>query len=321
MAKGFFTQGVALLTNGRTTIDDIRSALQEHDFEIVKQVPSGENWCFGGDSLIVPFLPEVNGYAAVDVVDRPWPDSMGDPKSDSMTFAAWSMGHFGPFAFPGALDRARQHACAWRPGQSAPEGHRGFIRVRISYVFGGEDNATVMPKGYDPLAEMVFLSRAVLAVFNATGVVCYFNPNGEVLYNHAKFCEIWDACREQKKIPLPLWINIRFFNLNANLGFMDTVGNGQLEISDVEAVFPTTKYNPGEIDYYLRNVTHYLLDHEQEIKNGDAIDGPGETNLSWSTEFHKKGIVAPPRSVMRLYSRANQKAVLDSLAAIGFRAN
>ncbi|MGD0900408.1 MAG: hypothetical protein ABR915_21455, partial [Thermoguttaceae bacterium] len=106
MAKGFFTQGVCLLTDGRTTIEDIKSALREHAFEIVKQTPAQENWCFGGPAIITPFLPEVNGYVAVDVVSQPWPDSMGDPKSDPMTFGAWSMGHFGPLAFPGGLTRA-----------------------------------------------------------------------------------------------------------------------------------------------------------------------------------------------------------------------
>ena len=37
MAKGLFTQGVCLLTDGQPTIEDIRCALEENDFEIVKQ--------------------------------------------------------------------------------------------------------------------------------------------------------------------------------------------------------------------------------------------------------------------------------------------
>jgi hypothetical protein len=98
MAKGCFTQGVCLLTNGQTTIDDIKSALRQQEFEIVKESPAQENWPFGGPTLVVAFLPDVNGYASVDVVNQPWPDSMGDPKSNSTTFAAWSMGFFGPNA-------------------------------------------------------------------------------------------------------------------------------------------------------------------------------------------------------------------------------
>jgi hypothetical protein len=48
MAKGFYTQGVSLLTNGQTTINDIKSALRRHGFDIVKELPAGENWAFGG---------------------------------------------------------------------------------------------------------------------------------------------------------------------------------------------------------------------------------------------------------------------------------
>lgn len=317
MAKGCFTQGVCLLTNGQTAIDDIESALRQQGFEIVKESPAQENWPFGGPTLVVAFLPDVNGYAAVDVVNQRWPDSMGDPKSDSMTFAAWSMGHFGPFAFPGSLSRARQHARAWQPGQTISEDHNGFIRLRISYVFGANKDISVTPADYDPVAEMMFLSRAVLALLNAPGVICYFNPNGEVLRDYASFRQVWDACTDQQKMPLPLWMNIRLFNLSDELGFMDTVGNGQLEISDVEAMFPSAKYDPGDVDYYLRNVTHYLLGVDREMQSGEEIDGPGESNLSWTMEVLDRGLVDPPRRVLRLYPKANINAVRTVLSAVG----
>jgi hypothetical protein len=187
MAKGFFTQGVSLLTNGQTTIDSVKSALRQQGFEIVRESPAQENWVFGGLTVVVAFLPAVNGYAALDIVNQPWPDSMGDLQSDSMTFAAWSMGHFGPFTFPGSLARARQHAWAWQPGQTISSGHRGFIRLRISYVFGAKEDAPVIPANYDPVAEMMFLSRAVIALLKAPDVICYFNPNGEVLRDYDSF--------------------------------------------------------------------------------------------------------------------------------------
>jgi hypothetical protein len=100
---------------------------------------------------------------------------------------------------------------------------------------------------------------------------------------------------------------------------MDTVGNGQLEIRDVEAIFPTAKHEPGEIDYYLRNVTHYLLGLglDQEMQTGEEIDGPGETNLSWTIEVLDQGINVPPRRILRLLPKASSKAVRQALSAIG----
>lgn len=317
MAKGFFTQGVSLLTNGQTTIASVKSAIRQQGFDIVKESPAQDNLAFGGPMLVVAFQTDVNGYAAVDVVNQPWPDAMGDPKSDSMTFAAWSMGHFGPFAFPGSLARARQHAWAWELGRSVPEGHCGFIRIRTSYVFGGNKDAPVFPEHYDPVAEMMFVSRMVLAIFEAPGVICYFNSNGEVLRDYASFREVWDACAGQQKMPLPLWMNIRFFNLSEKLGFMDSVGNGQLEIRDVEAVFPSAKYDPREIDYYLRNVTHYLLDLDRDMQTGEEIDGPGESNMSWTMEVLDQGVIEPPRRVLRLFPKVSIKEIQQALSAVG----
>ena len=112
-------------------------------------------------------------------------------------------------------------------------------------------------------------------------------------------------------------MNIRLFNLSDELGFMDTVGNGQLEISDVEAMFPSAKYDPGDVDYYLRNVTHYLLGVDREMQSGEEIDGPGESNLSWTMEVLDRGLVDPPRRVLRLYPKANINAVRTVLSAVG----
>ena len=103
MAKGIFSQGVCLLTDGKTTIEDIKAALHEHDFQIAQQLPARQDWRISGPSLLVPFLPAVNGYATVDVVNQPWPDWMGDAKSDPMTFGAWMMGFFGPYTTRGSF--------------------------------------------------------------------------------------------------------------------------------------------------------------------------------------------------------------------------
>ncbi|MHB1556633.1 MAG: DUF4261 domain-containing protein [Isosphaeraceae bacterium] len=317
MAKGMFTQGMVLLTDGRTTIDDVKAALVQQGLDVVNELPAQEEWAFGGPSLVVPFRPQVNGYAAVDVVDHAWPDAMGDAKANVMEFGAWSMGFFGPLAYPDGLTRARQHAWGWPAGQDVAERHRGFIRIRLRYAFGAGDDAPVIPDEYDPVEELMFLSRVVLALFQAPGVLCYFNPNGEVLRDESSFRQVWDPCVSRQMLPLSLWMNVRFFNLGESLAFMDTVGNGQLDVRDVEAVFPLAEYEPGNVDNYLRNVTYYLLVVGRELQTGEDIDGPGESDLSWTIEVLDDGLAAPPRRVLRLYPRRSSEAVHAALSAIG----
>jgi hypothetical protein len=164
---------------------------------------------------------------------------------------------------------------------------------------------------------MMFLSRMVVALLTAPGAICYFNPNGEVLRDLPSFRELWDACTEQDGIPLALWMNIRFYNLNEGLGFMDTVGNAQLDVRDVEAVFPKDKYDPRDVHYHLRNVTHYLLDLDREIRTGEEIDGPGESSLSWIVDVLDEGAIEPPRRVLRLYPKADREAVCGALKDLG----
>jgi hypothetical protein len=113
MPKGFFSQGVCLLTDGSTTIEGVRAALERAGFSIVKAVPASEFWSFSGPALLLAYLPQVNGSVTIDVVNHPWPDAMGDPKADPMTFGAWGMGHFGPFAYPGGLQRAMEQSWGW----------------------------------------------------------------------------------------------------------------------------------------------------------------------------------------------------------------
>ena len=315
MAKGIYSQGVCILTDGQRSIDDAAAALQAAEFEIVKRTEAQQDWRFGGPTLVVSYRPEVNGYIAVDVVNQPWPDSMGDPKSDSMLFGAWSMGQFGPFTFPGGLARAAQHNWNWEGARTIADKHRGFLRIRVSYGFGASGNAPVMPEDYDAVDELDIISQIVLALLAMPGAICYYNPNGEVLRDRDSFSEVWEACVEQEKLPFPLWTNVRFYNLTPSLRLMDTVGNHQLDIPDVEAVFPQARYQPGDVDYYLRNVTHYLFGLDREMQSGEEIDGPGESDLGWTTQA-TDALVQPPRRVLRLYPKANQPEIQKALAGV-----
>lgn len=314
MAKGVFTQGICLLTDGQTNVEDVIAALGDK-FTVARRVPAQEHWQFGGPAVLLEFRTEDNGGVVVDVVSQPWPDHMGDPKAEPVTFGAWSLAQFGPLTYPGSLKRASQHASAWEPGRTMAERHCGFIRIRMSYALGAKDDDPVFPEGYDPVAELQFASSVVLSVFEAPGVLCYFNPNGELLLGHDLFREMWAWGEREDTLPLELFTNVRGFALSEDFGFMDTVGNGQLDIQDVEASFPMADYKPRDVSYYLRNVSHYLLDSHPDFRLGDSIDGPGETNLSWTAEVLENGLADPPRRVLRIYPKAHSRAIHALLPA------
>jgi hypothetical protein len=136
MSKGFFTQGVCVLLERPASLDEIEPPLD--GFDIRSRRDATESWEFGGPTLVVTYRAESNGLVAIDTSDRCWPDHMGDPKNETTLFGAWGMGHFGPYAYPGGLQRAAQQCWSWEPGRTIPDRHKAFVRIRSSYVFGTE---------------------------------------------------------------------------------------------------------------------------------------------------------------------------------------
>jgi hypothetical protein len=309
MPKGIFSQCLCVLTTREIPVQEIAAALQAYEV-LGSPAPSGESaWQYGGPSLVVSYRPEVNGKVVVDSVGHPWPDGMGDPRTDLTTFGAWTMGNFGPFTFPGGLQRAGEHSWNWAPGKTIAAGHTGFVRVRSSYVIGGGGDAKCLPQeGYDPVGELNFLTGMVQAILRMPGARCYFNPSGEVLRDLPALTEQLDGYRSAGLVPLPLWCNIRFFNLGNGWFLMDTVGNSQLDVPDFEVLFHTERYEPGRIDRYLRSVTMYLVGNAGiRLEDGESIDGPNEGNLTWCVRVPEQAIVPPPhRWLVRLYAATDE---------------
>ena len=75
------------------------------------------------------------------------------------------------------------------------------------------DNAPIMPKEYDALDELQFVTDVAKALMNIPGTLCYFNPSGEVLRDRESLDELLEFCEASRLIPLPAWCNILFFNL------------------------------------------------------------------------------------------------------------
>jgi hypothetical protein len=320
--KGMVTACVCVLFDRPVRVEQLAAALAE--FGVLKQTPGGERWEFGGPSVVIPYRRDANGLIAVDVVDRPWPDHMGDPKKEAMLFGAWSMGHFGPFAFPNGLHRAVHNCWSWPEAETVLGRHKTFVRLKTSYVYGlpQGDATKVFPEDYDPVDEVRFLIGATVPLLRLPGALCYWNPNGEILAPPDDVSARLTFADEHAIPPLDLIANVRLFNVDDGWVVMDTCGNSQFDhlglpspFPDVEACFHTSKVEPNEVDSFLRNTTLYLLKQGPDVfKDGDTIDGPGNTR--WKAYNRPRTLINPPRTSLRFFPEKGPKP-----AAVLFDAN
>jgi hypothetical protein len=303
MPKGIFTQGVCVLTNGPVSLDELESVLGE--FQIRGRIEETESWVLGGPSLTLEYLPKINELVAIDIVDRQWPDDMSDTEDEKMIFAGWAMGQFGPFAYPGGLNRAAEQCWAWKGGQTMPDQHKGFIRIRASYAFGAGLDDPVMPGDYDAMPELEFVTKITSAVLDLPAALCYFNPNGEILRDQNGRRECLNFGWSNDLPPLDIWSNVRLFTVDAEWSLMDTVGNGQLNVRDTEVCFHAESYDMGEIDNFLRNISLYTITNGEVINDGDTMDGPG--GIRWQARHYASGVCEPPRRVLRWFPKDDRE--------------
>ncbi|MCO8120922.1 DUF4261 domain-containing protein [Stieleria sp. TO1_6] len=304
MAKGLFTQGMCILLRDRVALSALQEKLASFDFVGVQEsVVDGAS----PETLVLDFRPEVGGHLLVTPSTDPWPDLMGDPESEPDTFVAWSLGQFGPLAFPGCLQRAGEQSWGWEQGEQAVEEHTAHVRLLISYVLGadeseepGEDESedvVLIPEDYDPIGELQFLTRAVSALLELPEAICYFNPGGEVLRDQNGLRQGLNYAWNYELPPLDMWTNVRLFRANNSWAMMDTVGMGQLDMPDMEAVYDTSRYEPADVERFLRNASLYLMSTSEEFEDGDSADGPGD--ISWNAIECEESLSDPPRGTIR----------------------
>jgi hypothetical protein len=78
---------------------------------------------------------------------------------------------------------------------------------------------------------------------------------------------------------------------------MDTVGMGQLGMTDHEACFARDRYDPRGFSDFLFHTAAYVLAQGPVIKDGDVITGPGR--VDWQARRFAQGKAPPPRAVCR----------------------
>ena len=297
--KGFFTQSAVVLLDRIPDLAELERCLDGLTIAKRTEADGNDSWMGGNPTLILPFRPDVNGYAAVDIVAKPWPDGMGDPKTDHELFGAWSMGWFGPFIYPGTLERAVAQAHDWSDAARVVEQHRAFVRIKTSYAFGAPPDASIMPADYDGLGELRFVTDVARRLLQVSGSVCYFNPNGESVHTAAKLDELLTYHASQDLLPLAVWSNARLFRLEDADGWsmVDTIGMEQLDVTDHEACFPRGRFDIGEVVSFLRNATSYVQQNGPVIKDGDTMSGPG--GMNWQGKSFEVSVAPAPRPVLR----------------------
>lgn len=295
MAKGIFTQGLVVLLKNAVTLDEVEARLG--GYEILGRKAASESQEISGPSLVVSYRPECNGTVSIDVFPSPWPDHMGDPKTEGQLFASWVMGHFGPFTYPGGLERACAQSWRWSGAKEAVLDHTAALRLRTSYIFGAGGTAPIIPEDYDPKEELLFLTNLAAKFSELPGAICYFDPSGEILLPYTCLLDSLRHHETHDLPPLDAWTNVRLFNLTDDWALMDCVGLAQLDACDHEVAFPKQLAEPQDVDSFIRNVALYLLKKGDIIKDGDTIDGPA--NLKWQARHFEAGLNDPARRVLR----------------------
>lgn len=300
MAKGLFTQGMCVLLKEPLAVEKLEEILS--GFTLLGRHESMED-IEAPETLVYEFDPDSNGHLLVTPSNRPWPDDMGDPDESPERFVAWSLGQFGPLAYPGCLKRAGEQSWGWEEGGEQIHDHRAHVRLLVSYVFGPEDpeeasdDVPLVPEDYEAIKELDFLMKAVAAILETDQAICYFNPGGEVLRDENTLRRGLNYAWSHELPPLDMWTNVRLFRATETWSLMDTVGNGQFDLPDLEAVFESSKFEPGEVESFLRSASLYMLHNEDDVEEGDTADGPDDT--SWVAMECNDSLSDPPRETIR----------------------
>ncbi len=289
----FLQTGVVLFE--RPVAFEAVAAVLVENFPVVRQVeyPAEAAYWLGGEgTVLVASGPGLNCGVAVEVFHRPWPDSMGDPERDAELFAAWSARCFGLVNFPYALARA-----AAQPTAPSAE-HVAFVRLNLSYVFNGEDDARIAPHDREVQRELSALAGIAERICAMPGALAWFAPNGEVLLdaNAARSLLLQQAAGD----PLTeLWVSTRVIPAGNHL-LVETVGMGalgQLPVSacDHQVLLPDLGLEMEHVVRFLREVSGAARLAGVDQLPIESVLGPGGR---WSPEPAESDN-PPPRELVR----------------------
>jgi hypothetical protein len=289
----FLQTGVVLF--GRpVSLDAVASALAA-DFPVLRQHARADDagyWLGGEGTVLVATGPGPSASVAVEVFHRPWPDSMGDPEDDAELFGAWSLRQFGLATFPYALARA-----AAQPTAPSAE-HVAFVRLSLSYVLGGDDDAPVYPQERDVPGELLALGALATRVCALPHASAWFSPNGEVLIGVET--ALTKLRQQSAGAPMTeLWVSTRVVPAGNHL-LVETVGMGALGARpmaayDHQVLLPDLGLEMELVVRFLREISGAgRLVGTEQVPTGSLL-GPGGR---WAPE-QAESDNPPPRDVVR----------------------
>ncbi len=295
MTQYQYTQCIALFVDRRVSINDIAKKLS--DFQVVESNPVAKDWLHCGPSITIQFPAVSEGFVVIDTIDQTWPDGDDDSNPALELSHAWETNQFGLHSRPGSLARTREQLELLDEKSDSFEETVSCIRIRLAYRIEASQPDDLLSQDIDVQSEVSFLTSVAIALASLEGVIAFFNPSGEVLVDRATFEDNVRVCLDNDVPLIFLWTNVRLFRIDDSWAMMDTVGNGQFDLPDLEACFDFEQHESVRVSDFLWTVS-LLINENPEMEHAEAIED--DEGLLWHLRPFDESLCDPQRFILRL---------------------
>ncbi|MEX1041604.1 MAG: hypothetical protein WDZ51_13280 [Pirellulaceae bacterium] len=223
----------------------------------------------------------------VETLPHPWPDStdLHDRSAEE----------FGLGTEPWGLQRSLEQCWVWDTASAAVSRHQAVVRVRREST-GAEGGVLDTPQV--TARDVTQLIRQALAAATLPGVLAYFQPAGEVLLPPHVVAEMLEHATIAQIPPLDLWSNIRLSWLTDDWSLVETIGNIQLGLPDVEVYYEHDRQETNDVAALARSVSLRMLQEESAPKTGESF----ETHAGgrFVVKAANENLLPPNRPIARL---------------------
>jgi Domain of unknown function (DUF4261) len=251
-----------------------------------------------GAGLTLATSFENGARCLVDICDFPWPDDLGVTGDPTLLTGAHALGAFGPFAHPGAFERALQ-APEYQSIAPDARNHRAFVRFRVSRLIpsdAGSEASFASTENANPAWEIAYLLRVAVSLRKMPVALAYFNSTSEQLLSMQGLADIITFAHKHKTYPVEAICRLRGYKIDEGYSLVDSIGLEQLGMRDHEFSWNGDKITRQEQIEFLINLLHYQIDNVVQMADGHTTDGP-HNNL-WRAEERENSYLIPPRKVL-----------------------